>query len=143
MSEIIEFWENHFECSNVSNVIPQKKLLSFLLQSMGVKLTRYQFFNITTGNIGVQTRKGKNCKFFLAKPISEIAIKYLGYDKPMEIATTNGEERSQERPPSSIDEFNNSIMYVEPRTQLTEGKQLETNEGKQAETPWTGRNPMD
>ena len=48
----------------------------------------------------------------------------------MEIATTNGEERSQERPSSSIEEFNNSIMYVEPcvRTQLTEGKQLETNE---------------
>ena len=57
----------------------------------------------------------------------------------MEIATTSSEERSQERPPSSVEEFNNSIMYVEPciRTQLTEGKQLETNEGKQAETPWT------
>ena len=50
----------------------------------------------------------------------------------MEIARTNGEERSQERPPSSIEEFNNVC-----RTPLTEGKQLETNEGKQVETPMT------
>ena len=59
----------------------------------------------------------------------------------MEIATTssNSEERSQERPTISIEEFNNSIMYVEPciRNPLTEGKQLETNEGKQVEIPMT------
>ena len=56
----------------------------------------------------------------------------------MEIVTTSSEERSQERPPSSIEEFNNSIMYVEPciQTPLTEGKQLETKRK-------TGRNPND
>ena len=47
MSEIIEFWEDHFEYSNVSNVIPKKDTVEFFIAIYGGEIG-YQFFNITT-----------------------------------------------------------------------------------------------
>ena len=46
---------------------------------------------------------------------------------------------------AGIEEFNNNIMYVAPsiRNPLTEGIQLETNEGKQVETPMTEREQLE